>query len=124
MSQSINSPSSPKINLHATVDVGKVYPPSNTASKRLPEEGNIHSRSTKHVERCQNDGEGAQDRLDAPLETPQEWEPEISDFDFDFTASPGAEAWQISETTEGCAVYSTVDGTGVGMTVEFKRWDW
>ncbi|KAG9042929.1 hypothetical protein FS837_010213 [Tulasnella sp. UAMH 9824] len=124
MSQSINSPSSPKNDLHAAADVDKVYPPSNTASKPLHEEGHVQGRLGKHVERCQSDGKGAQDHLVAPLKAPQKWEPELSDFDFDFTASPGAEAWKISETAEGCAVYSTVGATGVGVTVEFQRWDW
>ncbi|KAG9039027.1 hypothetical protein FS837_001070 [Tulasnella sp. UAMH 9824] len=124
MSQSINSSSSPKTDVDAVADVDTVYSPSNTASKPPPTEECIQGLSGKHVERCQNDGEGAQDRLDTPLKTPQEWEPELSDFDFDFAASPEAEAWSISETAEGCAVYSTVGGSGVSVTVEFQRWDW
>ncbi|KAG8963378.1 hypothetical protein FRC00_006684 [Tulasnella sp. 408] len=61
---------------------------------------------------------------ETPLEAPQEWEPELSDFDFDFTASPGAEEWQIGDAADGCAVYSTLGGGGAGVTVEFQKWDW
>ncbi|KAG9048886.1 hypothetical protein FS837_011795 [Tulasnella sp. UAMH 9824] len=44
--------------------------------------------------------------------------------EFDFTLSPGAEEWQSSQTTDGCAVYSTVDGVEAGVTIEFQKWDW
>ncbi|KAG8899293.1 hypothetical protein FRC01_010598 [Tulasnella sp. 417] len=124
MSQSINSLSSPNADLNAVADLDKVSPPSNGASKTLPGEGYIPGRLEKPVERCQNDGEEAPDRLVAPMKTPQEWEPELSDFDFDFTASPGAEEWQIGETADGRAVYSTAGGAAVGVTVEFQKWAW
>ncbi|KAG9039025.1 hypothetical protein FS837_001068 [Tulasnella sp. UAMH 9824] len=124
MSQWINSPSSPKADLHAVVKIDKGSSPSDTASKPLPAEQQVQRRSEKHVERCQNDGEEAPNHLATPLEAPQEWEPELSDFAFDFTASPGAEEWQIGETADGCAVYSTLGGGGAGVTVEFQKWDW
>ncbi|KAG8894339.1 hypothetical protein FRC01_013028, partial [Tulasnella sp. 417] len=123
MSQPINSPSSPNADLHAVADIDKVSSPPNDPSKGLPAEGYIPGRLEKPVERCQNDGEEASDRLVAPMEAPQEWEPELSDFDFDFTASPGADEWQIGETANGCAVYSTAGGTAVGVTIEFQKWD-
>ncbi|KIO28510.1 hypothetical protein M407DRAFT_22254 [Tulasnella calospora MUT 4182] len=124
MSQWINSPSSPKTDPLAVADIDKGSPPSNKALKPLSVEPCVQGRPEKLVERCQNDGEEAPDRLGTPLETPQEWEPELSDFDFDFTASPGAEEWQIGETADGRAFYSNVGGAGVGVTVEFQKWDW
>ncbi|KAG8965095.1 hypothetical protein FRC00_011016 [Tulasnella sp. 408] len=124
MPQSINSPSSLKTDFNPAPDVDTVYPPSNTVSKPLSAEECAQFRSGKDVERCQNDGEGAQDRLDPLLEAPQEWEPELSDFDFDFTASPGAEEWVMGDTADGCGVYSTVGGAGVAVTVKFQKWDW
>ncbi|KAG9040553.1 hypothetical protein FS837_000464 [Tulasnella sp. UAMH 9824] len=124
MSQSINSSKSPKTDLDAIANGDKVNPPLNTVSKPRPAEGCVQSRSVKHFNRCQNDGEGAQDRLDTHLGAPLEWELEISDFDFDFTASPGAEEWQIGDSADGCAVYSTVGTTAVGVNVEFQKWDW
>ncbi|KAG8899292.1 hypothetical protein FRC01_010597, partial [Tulasnella sp. 417] len=71
MSQSINSPSSPNADLNAFADIDKVSPPSNGASKDLPAEGYMLERPRKPVERCQNDGEEAPDRLVAPMEAPQ-----------------------------------------------------
>ncbi|KAG8905717.1 hypothetical protein FRC01_008252 [Tulasnella sp. 417] len=44
--------------------------------------------------------------------------------EFDFTLSPGAEEWQSSHTTDGRAVYSTVDRVSAGVTIEFQKWDW
>lgn len=123
MSQRTNSPSSPETDLEAVADIDEVFSRSNTASKLLPAQGPIEGRSEGHVKQCQNDEEDAPDPLGIPLETPQEWEPEVSDFEFDFTASPGAEEWQIGETGDGCAVYSAV-GARVAATVEFQKWDW
>ncbi|KAG8902488.1 hypothetical protein FRC00_005951 [Tulasnella sp. 408] len=124
MSQWINAPSSPKAEPHAVVKIDKGSSPSDTASKPLLAEEWAQSRSEKHVERCQNDGGEASNHLDTPLKAPQEWEPELSDFAFDFTASPGAEEWQIGETADGCAVYSTFGSRGAGVTIEFQKWDW
>ncbi|KAG8901453.1 hypothetical protein FRC00_006994 [Tulasnella sp. 408] len=124
MSQSINLPLCLKADLDDFADVDIVNPPANMVSKPLPAEGCVQGRSVKHVKRCQSDGEGARDCLDIHLEAPQEWEPEILDFDFDFTTSPGADEWQIGGTAEGRAVYSTVGATSVGVTVEFQKWDW
>lgn len=50
------------------------------------------------------------------------WETEFPAFDF--TASPGAEEWQIDQAADGRAVYSTVRGVGDRITVEFQKWDW
>ncbi|KIO30805.1 hypothetical protein M407DRAFT_20132 [Tulasnella calospora MUT 4182] len=126
MSQWTNSRSSSKTDHLAVADVDKAYPSSDAVQKALPSEGCIQGRPVTRAERCQNDREEAPNRLDNPSKAPQEWEPdsELSEFDFDFTASPGAEEWQIGETADGRAVYSTVEGAGAGVTVEFQKWDW
>ncbi|KAG8909123.1 hypothetical protein FRC01_007116 [Tulasnella sp. 417] len=124
MSQRTNTSSSPKAGLQGITIVDKVSPSSTSAPKPRPAEGCVGICSGKCIGRCENGGKDAPDRLGAPLKTPQGWEPELSDFDFDFTASPGAEEWQIGETTDGRAVYSTVGGAAVGVTVEFQKWAW
>ncbi|KAG8893041.1 hypothetical protein FRC01_013807, partial [Tulasnella sp. 417] len=51
----------------------------------------------------------------------QRGSPEL--LEFDFTLSPGAEEWLSSQTTDGRAVYSTVDRVSAGVTIEFQKWD-
>ncbi|KAG8963379.1 hypothetical protein FRC00_006685 [Tulasnella sp. 408] len=131
MSQSINSPSSPKNDLNAVADVDTQKDAPRFAQESMSNDARTIGKGLKIVlvglELVSVFGRLGKLIIvptETPLEAPQEWEPELSDFGFDFAASPGAEAWQIGETTEGCAVYSTVDGTGVRVTVEFQRWDW
>ncbi|KAG8914876.1 hypothetical protein FRC00_010110 [Tulasnella sp. 408] len=134
MSQSINLPLCLKADVDAIADVDIVNPPANMVSKPLPAEGCVQARATvKGLEivlvgvELVSILEGKKliiGPTDIHLEAPQEWEPEILDFDFDYTASPGADEWQIGGNAEGRAVYSTVGATSVGVTVEFQKWDW
>ncbi|KIO28892.1 hypothetical protein M407DRAFT_21969 [Tulasnella calospora MUT 4182] len=70
--------------------------------------------------------ENQEARLAKPLMGPgQASEGRIFDIEeFDFTLSPGAEEWHSSQTTDGRAVYSTVDAVSAGVTIEFQKWDW
>ncbi|KAG8963380.1 hypothetical protein FRC00_006686 [Tulasnella sp. 408] len=120
MSQGINSPSPP----NAVADIGKASPSSNASPKQLPVKRTIDIQPLPCAGRCEPDGGKALDRPVTPLKTPQGWEPELSDLDFDFTASPGADEWQIGETADGCAMYSTINVSGAGVTVELRKWDW
>ncbi|KAG9039026.1 hypothetical protein FS837_001069 [Tulasnella sp. UAMH 9824] len=130
MSQSINSQSSPKNDLKAVADVdtknaSKVSQESMSNGARTTGKGlKIVWVSVELVSVFGRQGKLILVPTDTPLKTPQEWEPELSDFDFDFTASPGAEDWQVGETADGRAVYSTVSASGVGVAVEFQKWDW
>ncbi|KAG8895238.1 hypothetical protein FRC00_007716 [Tulasnella sp. 408] len=117
MSQRTNSRSSCNANPSTVADMGKPSPSSNASPKRQPSVPSFLFVFGKP------EGLIAIPTV-TPLKTPQGWEPELSDLDFDFTASPGADEWQISETADGCAMYSTIDVSGAGVTVEFQKWDW
>ncbi|KAG9039028.1 hypothetical protein FS837_001071 [Tulasnella sp. UAMH 9824] len=120
MSQRTNSRSPSNANPSAVADIGKASPSSNATPKQRPVKGTTDIDFLPCIRRC----EPALGRPATPLKTPREWEPELSDLDFDFTASPGAKEWQISETADGCAMYSNIDVSGAGVTVEFQKWDW
>lgn len=122
MPQRTNSYPSLESSTQAITDVDKISPPPKSTSKPLPAAKEDNSHRRRRAPRCENNGEKAPERPDTPCQAPQGWEPELPDFDW--TASPGADEWKIGQTVDGCAVYSAVTGTGVGVTVEFQKWDW
>lgn len=132
MPQQASSCSSTKSNAQAITDRHGVSQKSRADSKNLLEERVIDSPG--RVAECELDlpcsrfgNPGIQRKLKTiptanPCKRPKEGKPELSDLNW--TSSPGAEEWEIGQTADGRAVYSTVNGVGAGVTVEFQKWDW
>ncbi|KAG9043823.1 hypothetical protein FS837_009083 [Tulasnella sp. UAMH 9824] len=113
MSSQTNSRPSSKCNAQNTNGGDNVSIPSSSASLSQPARGS--NEAFLAIERNENDG------AKASAQPASRGNPELSASSFDHTASPGAGDWQIGETTDGRAVYSTVTGD---VKVEFQKRNW
>ncbi|KAG8945714.1 hypothetical protein FRC04_000573 [Tulasnella sp. 424] len=114
MSQQTNQSSSPSTNTNSAS-------PSTTVHSQAPSAQRPSStvNTNERVVLADNISVGVSRLAANPGQTSQVGRPESTEFDF--TLSPGAEQWQLNQTADGRAVYSTVDA---GVTVEFQKWDW
>ncbi|KAG8897437.1 hypothetical protein FRC00_004264 [Tulasnella sp. 408] len=109
-----NSRSSSMLKPQGTNGVGNASTPSSSAPLSQPARGG--SEASLAIARNESDGAKASARP-----APRGCNPELSDSNFNHAASPGSEDWQIGETPDGRAVYSTVSGD---VTVEFQKRNW